>query len=219
MIPKIIHHVWPGDDPFKEKFHRFRRTWMQHHPDWTFYFWRLDNLPDDIKTIFNNIPNISEYNVTVKSDILRLLVVNKFGGIYVDTDMECLKPHDEFLNLEFFSGYESQDEIICPSLFGAVPKSKVTGHILAKTLKSIKETPIEELNKSPNFSVQVYSKALLDYVDNKMVVVYPTHYFYPVHYTERENIKRDAPDSYAKHWWSGLDADGWQKLLTIEIEY
>ena len=47
MIPKIIHHVWPGADPFKEKFHNFRNSWMKNHPDWTFYFWRLDNLPEN----------------------------------------------------------------------------------------------------------------------------------------------------------------------------
>ncbi len=40
MIPKIIHHVWPGADPFKAKYHEWRLSWMRHHPDWQFRFWR-----------------------------------------------------------------------------------------------------------------------------------------------------------------------------------
>ena len=48
MIPKIIHHVWPGSDTFKEKFHAWRQSWIKYHPDWTFYFWRIENFQQTV---------------------------------------------------------------------------------------------------------------------------------------------------------------------------
>ena len=73
MIPKIIHHVWPGADPFKEKFHNFRNSWMKNHPDWSFYFWRLDNLPEninpEIKEFLHN-ENYTNYFKDTKNNIL-----------------------------------------------------------------------------------------------------------------------------------------------------
>jgi mannosyltransferase OCH1-like enzyme len=101
MIPKIIHHVWPGNDDFKEKFHAWRNTWMKHHSDWTFYFWRTTNLPENINSQVKTALLDSKYAITPRSDMLRFEVVRLFGGIYVDTDFECLKPFDQFLNHDF----------------------------------------------------------------------------------------------------------------------
>jgi inositol phosphorylceramide mannosyltransferase catalytic subunit len=51
---------------------------------------------------FNNLNNFSE-----KSDYLRFCIVLEYGGIYIDTDFECLKPIKKIINeLSFFIGYD-----------------------------------------------------------------------------------------------------------------
>lgn len=45
------------------------------------------------------------------SDYIRLKVMYDFGGIYMDTDVEVIKPLDKFLERKAFSGYEDKDTI------------------------------------------------------------------------------------------------------------
>ena len=44
---------------------------------------------------------------TERSDIIRLEVLFRFGGVYVDTDVECLRPIDPLLRegADFFAAY------------------------------------------------------------------------------------------------------------------
>jgi len=92
MIPKIIHQVWVGPDPIPKYCQDCTKTWKALHPDYTYMLWTDNNLPDlpsDIKFFFNLHGKIKKY--AFQADILRYYVVNKFGGIYADVDIECLK--------------------------------------------------------------------------------------------------------------------------------
>src|SRR4051794_36017670 len=107
MIPRIVHHVWPGEDPFRAEFHRFRASWIDHHPDWSLLFWRLDNMPrSQMLDASLRILLDDRYSVTPKADILRFEVLRIHGGLYVDTDMECLRSFNRFLSHDFFCGWE-----------------------------------------------------------------------------------------------------------------
>src|SRR4051812_5879908 len=95
-IPKLFHHVWPGQDPFRPEFHGFRTSFMRHHPDYSFSFWRIPSqgeVSDEVRALLTD----ARYTVVVKSDVLRFEVLRIHGGIYVDTDVECLRPFDRFL--------------------------------------------------------------------------------------------------------------------------
>lgn len=215
MIPKIIHHVWPGSDKFKQKFYKFRESWLQHHPDWTFYFWRLDNLPSNINPEVLKILNNSDYSVTVKSDVLRFEIVKIFGGIYVDTDMQCLKPLNELLFNKFFTGKESEN-YICPSIFGSVKNNKILIDILNKIIYNIKKMNIHDVNKYPNKISGPYP--FTDILKNKTLeeaTIYPIKYFYPINWKDKDILKTFKNDnsSYTVHHWSGLDKDGWTKTI------
>ena len=56
------------------------------------------------------------------SDYFRLYALYNYGGIYFDTDNEVFKSFDEFLHLDFFSGYENFNGLISP--FTAVVGAK-----------------------------------------------------------------------------------------------
>lgn len=45
------------------------------------------------------------------TDYVRLKALYDFGGIYMDTDVEVLKPLDEFMSLPAFSGFEGEGRI------------------------------------------------------------------------------------------------------------
>lgn len=223
MIPKIIHHVWPGADPFRKKFHTWRTSWMRKHPDWTFYFWRLDNLPDTISPAVKAAANDPGFALCPKSDMIRFEIVRLFGGIYVDTDMECLQSFDPFLDHEFFSGYEDDERRICPSVFGATPNHPILNLMSQTSVGNAQRYGHELCNAQPHkyTSVKPFTKIVRAYMEQQpkqddsslpeSIKVYNRNYFYPVYFNEKHRLKEKAVGSYAKHHWTGNDPDGWTK--------
>ena len=45
------------------------------------------------------------------TDYVRLFAMTTYGGIYMDTDVEVVKPLDQFLHHQAFSGFESETDI------------------------------------------------------------------------------------------------------------
>lgn len=215
MIPKIIHHVWPGNDDFKEKFHAWRNTWMKYHPDWTFYFWRTTNLPENINTQVKTALLDPKYAITPRSDMLRFEVVRLFGGIYVDTDFECLKPFNQFLNHDFFSGWEDDNRRICPSLFGAIPNHPILTKMSALSVANAKAAGYEETNNRPHAitSVKPFTTLVQSFINDPKIKIYHRDYFYPVYFKEWKREKKEKiVEPFASHHWSGMHEDGWTKI-------
>lgn len=218
MIPRIIHHVWPGNDPFKKKFHTHRLSWMTNHPDWSFCFWRLDNLPATFDNKIQIVLQRSDLGVAAKSDLLRFEILRIFGGIYVDTDMECLQPLDCFVHLDFFAGYEDSGNTVCPSLIGSVPNHPIICQTINKSLQNFEQSTIQNTNKNPHHvtGVAPFSTTVKNFAQNDMVKILEKDYFYPVGWWEKHLLDQDCPMSYTKHHWSGLDQDGWAYLTIKE---
>jgi len=212
MIPKILHHIWPGEDPFKQQFHEWRNTWMKFHPDWTFHFWRLSNLPLDKmdKKIITAIRD-PKYSITPKSDLLRFELVRIFGGIYTDTDIECLKPFEQFRSHSLFSGYENDHGTVCPSLFGAEPNNPILIKMCQISINNAINCGYDRTNKYPNkvTSVVPFSDLLKNHLSDNGVKVYPKEVFYPISYNERDRLSEPTPNAFCKHYWYGKEPDGW----------
>lgn len=210
MIPKIIHHTWIGHKPFKPQFKKFRESWMALHPTWTMIFWRWDNLPSMPPEI-ESIVRDKRYLVQLRADILRLYVLDLYGGIYTDADMECLKPFDDFLDLDFFAGREDS-RYICNALIGSKKDNPTIKTLLERSLKNLQNQDISYANKvvneltGPVLFSEVIPELNLDPAKNKIL---DPVYFYPIYCTEREKLHTETPNSYAKHYWAGLDPDGW----------
>ncbi len=88
-IPRLFHQIWIGPDPLPLEFEAYRASWRAHHPEWEFRLWEEDNLPGDLRTaaVYER-----ERRPVERADILRLELLWKYGGVYVDIDMECLRP-------------------------------------------------------------------------------------------------------------------------------
>lgn len=105
MIPKKIHYCWFGGRPMPDKMLHFISTWHKICPDYEFIKWDEANFDVD-----NSIPFVKEAYEHKKyafvSDYVRLLALYNEGGIYLDTDVELVKPLDLFLDNGFFTSVE-----------------------------------------------------------------------------------------------------------------
>jgi inositol phosphorylceramide mannosyltransferase catalytic subunit len=101
MIPKRFHHIWLGPDPLPNEHRPWIESWQRHHPDWEFVLWTEEHLPKDPIR-----PEVLERlrAPVERADILRLEVLYREGGVYLDTDLECLRPIDPELEDEEFVG-------------------------------------------------------------------------------------------------------------------
>lgn len=207
MIPRTIHHVWPGEDAFRPELHRYRQSWMQHHPDWSFRFWRTelgDGASEEVRALLAD----PHYSAVVKSDVARFEMLRLHGGVYVDSDMECLRPFDDLLGDAFFCGRESEG-YLCPSVVGCVPDHPLSGMMVRLALDRIWELDPEDVNARPN---EITGPSLLTELARGRddVRIHPEPYFYPIPWWETHRLNDPTPHAYAKHWWNGATSpEGW----------
>ena len=109
MIPKIIHYCWFGKNPLPELASKCIESWKKFCPDYQIIEWNETNF--DVNYCEYSKEAYQEKKWAFVSDVSRLYALVNCGGIYMDTDVEVLKPLDEFLNLQAFSGFEAADRL------------------------------------------------------------------------------------------------------------
>ena len=109
MIPKKIHYCWFGRGPMPPMALKCIESWHRFMPDYEYMMWNEDNF--DV----NSVPYVKEAYEARKfafvSDYVRLYALYTEGGIYMDTDVEVLKPYDDLLFLSGFIGFEGSKHI------------------------------------------------------------------------------------------------------------
>jgi mannosyltransferase OCH1-like enzyme len=120
MIPKIIHYCWFGGNPLPELAQKCIASWREHCPDYELKLWDETNFDVNTVPFTAQVARAKKWGFIV--DYIRAYVVYLYGGIYLDTDVEILKPFDEsMLRHECFSGFESK-KYIAPGLIFAGEK-------------------------------------------------------------------------------------------------
>lgn len=105
MIPKIIHYCWFGHNPLPELAQKCIASWRKFLPDYEIKEWNEDNFDVNI------IPYTQEAYAAGKyafvSDYARFWILYKYGGIYLDTDVEVIRPLDDIIVQGPFMGFET----------------------------------------------------------------------------------------------------------------
>jgi mannosyltransferase OCH1-like enzyme len=118
-IPKIIHYCWLSDNPVPEDYQKYVKSWKLKLPEYQFILWDTKRF-DINKTIWTK-QAFDSGMYACASDYIRLFAVYTYGGIYLDMDIEIIKPFDELLNQELMLAYENhRDKNIEAGCFGAV---------------------------------------------------------------------------------------------------
>lgn len=111
MIPKKIHYCWFGRGKMPELALKCIASWKKYLPEYEIKEWNEDNFDLDLYPYAREAYDNRKFAFV--TDVVRLYALYHEGGIYMDTDVEVLKPLDEFLHLPAFSGFE--DEVHIPT--------------------------------------------------------------------------------------------------------
>lgn len=115
QIPKILHHIWIGYSRMPDSLQRYMALWAEHHPDWQIHLWTEDRLPElEPGTFFRGD------SLLQRADLLRYEILRQRGGVYVDLDLECLRPIDPLLAYTAFAAWERPGHLVGNSIIGSV---------------------------------------------------------------------------------------------------
>lgn len=109
MIPKKIHYCWFGGNPLPVLAQKCITSWKKHCPDYEIIEWNESNF--DINCCYYVREAYDAKKWAFVSDVARLYALVKCGGIYMDTDVEVIKPLDDLLDYDAFSGFETKTQI------------------------------------------------------------------------------------------------------------
>lgn len=109
MIPKKIHYCWFGGNPLPELAQKCIESWQKFCPDYEIIEWNESNF--DINCCQYAKEAYEAKKWAFVSDVARLYALVTYGGIYMDTDVELVKPIDDLLEYEALSGFEAKDRI------------------------------------------------------------------------------------------------------------
>ena len=100
-IPKIIHQIWyQGEDEIPDKYKVNIESWKMTYPEFEYRFW---DEYDIRKLLMNYYPWFMSTWESYKFmhqriDSAKYFILDHIGGLYVDTDVFCVKSCEDFFN-------------------------------------------------------------------------------------------------------------------------
>lgn len=126
MITKKIHYCWFGHKPMPLLARRCLASWAYRLPDYELVRWDESNV--DIHAHPFTAAAYAAGRFAFVADYVRMQVLAREGGIYLDTDVEMLGSFDAMLDNDFFIGLEWDDR------FGTSVIGAAAGHWLPKAM-------------------------------------------------------------------------------------
>lgn len=122
MIPKIIHYCWLSNDPIPAKLKKCMDSWKKQLPDYEFMLWNFDRFAKDRSVWVSQAFDSRKY--AFAADYIRLYALYNYGGIYLDMDVEVVRPFDSLLGLKTMLCWQKGGDGLEVATFGAEKGSK-----------------------------------------------------------------------------------------------
>lgn len=227
MIPSIVHYVWVGPKKIPDEDLQRIEGWRKQLPNWEIRAWGNENV-DFSSRYLRQAYSVRAWNRV--SDYTRMDALARFGGVYLDVDVDLIKSLDPLLSLEAFAGFQAGDELPEEMVNGAILGAEPNHWLPTSIRRYFNERLDGRANlgsfSGPGLLTQVlrerglgrYSDSPLD-VDG--VTLFPKRYFYPYSWKEVYSESVIMEDTYAVHRWAetwvapGLRARGRRKLLAL----
>lgn len=187
MIPKVIHYCWFGRKEHPPEVKKCIESWKKYLSDYEIIEWNEDNYDVDKHPFMKKAYEAKKWAFV--SDYARVDIVNQYGGIYLDTDVEVIKNFDQFLRLNLFAGFEDEKYVNFGIGFGAEKDHFILEEIL-EAYDNI-EFPDTEIGLGDISCPKIQTNILKKYglicngqtQNFKGYMIYSPEYFCPISYT------------------------------------
>lgn len=206
-IPKVINYCWFGKNRFSELEIKCIESWHKFCPDYEIVQWNEDNFDVNSNKYCREAFEAKKYAFV--SDYARMKVIFENGGIYLDTDVELIKPIDDLIEKGSYIGVESNGLINSGLGFAAFKHNNCIGDMLSMydNLSFLMDNG--KYNKTPCTIYNTYSLLKRGYKINESnrvqkldeIIIYPEEYLSPMNYETKEIKITD--NTYSIHHYSG----------------
>ena len=244
-LPMLIHFIWINNDirtrnNYDKKIEENLKTFsIYERTGWKMILWDNrkvynihcinKNRNQELCGILTNVTLAKQYNITLsmKSDMLRFVIIHEFGGMYFDTDFIALRNMDSIIRNKikahglivaqegnkrrsmylaggFFAAYpgniciENAKNHVVAAIKGKEPSNKRTGPYFFK--RALVSTYFDTFN--------IDSVSIKKFNLSKVATVLPTKYFYSFPFKRKNDMTllkkvKKLPDTYFIHLWRG----------------
>lgn len=191
-IPKTIHYCWFGKGEKSQLIKNCIESWKQTCPEFTIIEWNEDNFDVHGNAFTNRM--YKERKWAFVADYARLVILEKHGGFYLDTDMLLLSSLSPLTIYPCVLG-EEEPGIISAGMIGAVPSN-----LFIATCKAYYDDNQDKVITIPRALSFVYK----NYPNKESLTVLPPKTFYPF---DSEHIKEYkgqdlGPEVIGVHLWN-----------------
>lgn len=130
MIPKIIHYCWFGNHKKPKLIRKCIASWEKLLPDWEIREWNEKTYDVTKNAYIKKAYEQKKWAFVV--DYARFDILNQFGGVFLDTDVELLRPIPyKMLAYEAFSGFENPGRVNPGLVYGSIPGQRILQEIMS----------------------------------------------------------------------------------------
>ena len=186
----MLHQMWVGPEmpawipPLIE-------TWLTLHAHWDYRLWTeppsLHN-----QQLWDDAEELSSAPWQFRSDVARYEILHRFGGVWVDVDMECLRPIDDLVAPAFL-GWEVQGRWANNAIMGAEPGHPFLAEAIDHLPRSAMRKGSNAMKSGPRFITPIAKR--------HQVTIYDQGIFYPYAHNELHRSGEHFPDAYTVHHW------------------
>ena len=130
LIPRKIHYFWIGGKPIPDEYKRNIDGWRELNPDYEICLWNEENFDFSVIPYTREAYQSGSKYLMYVTDYARMDVLYRHGGIYLDTDVELLKPLDDLLYNRAFIGIEENSQLNSGSALGAIPRHPMIRNLM-----------------------------------------------------------------------------------------
>lgn len=210
MIPKVIHYCWFGGNSLGEKEKKCIESWRKFCPDYEIKEWNESNFDISLYPYLRQAYESKKY--AFLTDVARLDIIYREGGLYFDTDVEIIKNIDDLLENEAFFAFEDGQYVATGLGFGAVAGNEIVkaNRDLYEGINFINEDGTFNLKACPKYTTELMLEYGLKQDNSEQIIangvkIYPSECFNPYdHLTDKLN---KTSNTYTIHWF----ANSWGK--------
>ena len=219
QIPKTIHYIWFGGKPIPDKFKAYMDSWSKFCLDYEIKEWNENNYDVNAHPFMRE--TMAAGRPGLAADYARFDIIYRYGGIYLDIDVELLKNLDELLYNRGFCCFHYHNLVALGLGFGAVKSHSIIKK-LRDSYDNISSDDCDEHGlpmSSPVYQTETLVKCGLilngQFQTIENMAVYPAVYFDAISRRTDRSFIND--NTFAIHHYAGSWLTETERTLLAKI--
>lgn len=188
---KVIHRLWLGPTVMPDKYLLYGQMWRELNPDWIVHDWTEDELPPLLnREVYDYIgthhgeEHLNPVSVaTQRADVVAYELIWRYGGLYVNCDIQPIRPLDVILARVGDSAYAcyEDDQFLVNAAIGGPARHPFWARCIEELPSRFWANPRGQMNEvtGPHLLTSVYRTW-----DGPGFVPLPRETFNPIHFHE-----------------------------------